>query len=441
MVKGTGTAAIGLLLLFAVGSDPLPADALCRKGDLGVSVREPEASKPWAEVIRVRPAGVGATLGLAPGDRILAVDGRQLSDTAAFSRRFERIRGGDRVRLTVRRAGAVFERTVTVPALPEEEIDGVDVVYGSVVSELGHRLRTIVTKPKGASGRLPGLFLAGWLSCDSAESPVGEPDGFARLLRYVMTRSGYVVMRMDKPGIGDSEGPACADTDFRTELAGYRAAFRAFASSDLVDPARIVVLGMSNGGGFAPLVTGNQTVAGFIVSGGWSKTWLEHMLEIERRRLMLSGLAPGEVSRQMKGLSELYDLYLNGKKMPGQIVRERPRLAALWTDAPAHQYGRPAAFYQQLQETNLAAAWQKVTAPVLSIHGQYDWVMSREDHELIAAWVDRNRPGAGRFLEVPGMDHGYMRYPSAEAAFRGEGGAFAEDAPAAMVEFLREIGK
>jgi pimeloyl-ACP methyl ester carboxylesterase len=116
-------------------------------------------------------------------------------------------------------------------------------------------------------------------------------------------------------------------------------------------------------------------------------------------------------------------------------------LRPLWTDAPAHQYGRPAAFYQQLQETNLAAAWEKVTAPVLSIHGQFDWVMSREDQELIAAWVNRNRPGAGRFVEVPGMDHGYMRYPSAVAAFKGEGGVFAEDAPAAMLGWLREIGK
>lgn len=52
---------------------------------------------------------------------------------------------------------------------------------------------------------------------------------------------------------------------------------------------------------------------------------------------------------------------------------------------------------------------------------------------------NRNRPGAGRFVEVPGMDHGYRRYASAEAAFRGEGGVFADDAPAAMVRFLREI--
>jgi len=440
MVKVTRGAAVGLLLLFAAGDSSVRADDLRRKGDLGVSVREPDAAKPWAEVVRVREGGHGMTVGLAPGDRIEAIDGRPIADTVAFSRLFERIRGGDRVRLRIRRAGAVFERTVTVPALPEERIEGLDVAYGSVVSELGHRLRTIVTKPKGATGRLPGLFLVGWLSCDSVESPVGEPDGFARLLRHVMTRSGYVVMRMDKPGIGDSEGPACAETDFRTELAGYRAAFGAFAKSDAVDPARIVVMGMSNGGGFAPLVTGNRTVAGFIVSGGWGKTWLEHMLEIERRRLTLSGLAPGEVSRQMQGLAQLYDEYLNGKKTPGRIVREKPRLAKLWDDAPAHQYGRPAAFYQQLQDANLAAAWQKVSAPVLSIHGEYDWVMSREDHELIASWVNRNRPGAGRFVEVPGMDHGYRRYASAEAAFRGEGGVFAEDAPAEMVRFLREVG-
>ena len=441
MRKVTRPAAIGLLVLFAAASDLRAADPLRRKGDLGVSVREPAPSKPGAEVVRVRPDGPGASLDLAPGDRILAIDGKPLRDTVSFSRVFERLRGGDRVRLTVQRAGRTSDRTVTVPALPEERIDGLDIEYGSVVSELGHRFRTIVTRPKGASDRLPGLFLAGWLSCDSVESPVGEPDGFARLLRAVMTGSGYTVMRMDKPGIGDSEGPACADADFKTELAGYRAAFRAFAASDSVDPSRIVVLGMSNGGGFAPLVTGNHPVAGFVVSGGWGKTWLEHMLEIERRSLTLSGLEPGEVSRRMKGIAELYDLYLNGKKTPGQIARERPRLAKLWTDEPAHQYGRPAAFYQQLQDTNLAEAWQKVSAPVLAIHGEHDWIMSREDHELIAKWVNRNRPGAGRFVEVPGMDHGYRRYPSAEGAFRGEGGVFADDAPAAIVAFLREVGK
>ena len=161
------------------------------------------------------------------------------------------------------------------------------------------------------------------------------------------------------------------------------------------------------------------------------------MLDIERRRLTLSGLAPGEVSRQMQGLAQLYDEYLNGKKTPGQIVREQPRLAKLWDDAPGHQYGRPAAFYQQLQDTNLAEAWQKVSAPVLSIHGEYDWIMSREDHELIAAWVNRNRPGAGRFVSI----RRWTRLPPlclAEAAFRG-GGVFAEDVSGLFVHESCEV--
>jgi pimeloyl-ACP methyl ester carboxylesterase len=437
MRRVTKILAPGLLFAsFALAADP--PDPLRRRGDLGLSVREPSGDSRWAEVVRVRPEGAGAAAGLRPKDRILAIDGKPLDDIVAFSRIYDRLRGGDRIRLTVEREGGRFDRSLTVPAMPREEIEGLDVVYGSVTSEKGHRLRTVVTKPGGATGRLPGLFLVGWLSCDSVESPTGNPDGFARFLREVITGSGFVVMRVDKPGVGDSEGPACAETDFETELAAYRAAFRAFAGSPEVDSKRIVVMGMSNGGGFAPLVAGDRPVAGFIASGGWGKTWLEHMLEIERRRLTLSGLEPGEVSRRMVGYAELYDRYLNGRKTPAEVVRERPPLAALWEDDPAHQYGRPAAFYQQLQATNLAAAWQKVRAPVLAIHGEYDWIMSREDHELIAAWVNRNRPGAGKFVQIPKMDHGYRRYASAPAAFRNENGVYAPEASAAVLSWLRE---
>jgi pimeloyl-ACP methyl ester carboxylesterase len=439
MRKVTKILAPGLLFAgFALAADP--PDPLPRRGDPGLSVREPSGENRWAEVVRVRPGGAGATAGLQPKDHILEIDGKPLADIVAFSRIYDRIRGADRIRFTVERAGNRFERTVVVPPMPREQIDGIDVVYGSVTSDRGHRLRTILTRPRGKSGRLPGLFLVGWLSCDSVESPTGNPDGFARFLREVITGSGFVLMRVDKPGVGDSEGPACAETDFATELAGYRAAFLAFAGSPGVDPKRIVVMGMSNGGGFAPLVVGDVPVSGFIVSGGWGKTWLEHMLEIERRRLTLSGLEPGEVSRRMVGYAELYDRYLNGKKTPAGVIRERPSLAPLWEDDPAHQYGRPAAFYQQLQATNLAAAWQKVRVPVLAVHGEYDWIMSREDHELIAAWVNRNRPGAGKFVQIPKMDHGYRRYASAPAAFRNENGVYTPEASAAVLSWLRELG-
>src|SRR5439155_1198397 len=83
----------------------------------------------------------------------------------------------------------------------------------------------------------------------------------------------------------------CGETDFDSELAGYRAAFRALKKYDFIDTKRIYMLGISNGGGFAPLVPESDPeqaqVRGYISMGGWVKTWFEHMLEIERRRFAL----------------------------------------------------------------------------------------------------------------------------------------------------------
>ena len=43
------------------------------------------------------------------------------------------------------------------------------------------------------------------------------------------------------------------------------------------------------------------------------------------------------------------------------------------------------AFYQQLQQLNLAAAWSRVKVPTYVLRGAFDWIMSREDSELIAS--------------------------------------------------------
>ncbi|HXZ78908.1 MAG TPA: PDZ domain-containing protein [Terriglobales bacterium] len=435
-----------VLLLLAAGfsqnSTPTaaPRPDLPRKGYLGVSLHDPQPGKPGAEIRRVTPGTAAAQLGLKSGDRILSVNSTPLNDPIAIDRAWETLRAGDQVKLGVLRDGKESALVVTVPPLPKEEIQDFDVIYGSVTADKGLRLRTILTRPRSATGRLPGIFLVGWLSCDSAEAPLGIQDGFARFIRNLITQSGFVMMRMDKPGVGDSEG-ICSDTDFLTELAGYRAAFESFTRSQYVDPKKIVMLGMSNGGGVLPLVAGDYPVAGYVVSGGWVKTWLEHMLEIERRRLTLSGKNPGEVSDQMRGYEEFYDLYLNGVKTPGEVLREKPNLAPLWTEDGGHQYGRPAAFYQQLQDLNLAAAWQKVNVPVLSVHGEYDWIMTGQDHQMIAGIVNANKPGFGKFVEIPKMDHGYNVYETPVAAFNGTGGRFSETVSPLVLEWLRQTVK
>jgi cephalosporin-C deacetylase-like acetyl esterase len=111
----------------------------------------------------------------------------------------------------------------------------------------GQRIRTIVTRPKNASGKVPVIFFVGWLSCDSVEYSNGETDGFGAIFWRLIEQSGFATMRMDKPGVGESEGD-CAKTDFQTELDSYRAAFDSLKKYSFVDESKIFVVGLSNGG-------------------------------------------------------------------------------------------------------------------------------------------------------------------------------------------------
>jgi len=231
-------------------------------------------------------------------------------------------------------------------------------------------------------------------------------DGFGILLRTLIDRSGFATFRMDKPGVGESSG-VCEKADFESEISGWRAAFNSITKYDFADGDRVFVIGLSNGGGFSPLAVEGRRVRGFVSAGSWGRTWYEHMLELERRRLTSEKKSPGEIGRAMQAYSEFYDLYLNNGMAPGAILGQHPDWKPLWNDSPDGQYGRPAAFYQQLQTLNLGAVWQSVDAPVLVIHGSADDVMSRADSETIAGIVNATRPGRARYVEVPGMTHGF----------------------------------
>jgi pimeloyl-ACP methyl ester carboxylesterase len=414
---------------------PLP-----RSGYLGVGFSPAGPSQPGLRVTQIRDADAAARTGLQTGDILVAIDGRPIADSDALAGVRRHLHAGDSVKIEVLRAGKPVTLTVaSMPGLPGENLPGTEVIHDSVSTGDGTAVSMVVTRPLHARGRLPVVFLVGWLSCDSVEYPFGAGDGFGQLMLDIASRSGYVLVRMDKPGVGDSTGPECRDLDFDTELAAYRKAFDAMSRYPFVDMRRIVVLGLSNGGGYAPLVAGNHRVAGYVISGGWVKTWYEHMLEMERRRLLLSGVAAEEIAPDMAAFAEFYTAYLIEEKTPAQVIETQPRMKALWYDEPDHQYGRPAAFYQQLQKLNLLALWSAVDAPVLSLHGEYDSIMSREDHQIIADLVNAKHPGYARFMELPGLNHVLFKYSSPVSAFNFDSsGHYDPRTSDIVIDFLKQ---
>jgi pimeloyl-ACP methyl ester carboxylesterase len=408
-----------IFILLLLTSYVFAQTELPRIGDLGVAVSAPGANEKGSAVRRVRDGSGAARAGLKPGDRILRANGKVIDSDFAIENLLPRFRAGEKVTLEILRDGKPQTLQVTLPPLPKENYPGVELTHDFVTNSKGERLRTLISRPTSAT-KSPVVFIVGWLSCDSLEYPFGGGSGMDMLVQYLVSSSGYAAVRMDKPGVGDSEG-VCAEADFQSEITGYQAVFAAMKRYPHLDVDRVAVVGLSNGGGFSPLAAGNNKVRGFVSSGSWGRTWYEHMLAIERGRLALSGSTPAQVNDTMKKFAEFYQMYLIQKMTPGQVLAKKPEWRSIWYDADTTQYGRPAAFYQQLQDLNLGEAWAKVDAPVLVIRGEYDWIMPRADGEAIADIVNQAHPGRAKYVELPRVSHGLFQHPTLKDTMGGPG--------------------
>ena len=319
----------------------------------------------------------------------------------------------------------------------EEQVEGVEIRYGEARSGRGYRVRTYTSRPSGTTGRLPLVVFIPWLSCDAVENPTNAHDGWSMMLRQVMRQAGVQMVRIEKPGVGDSEGPPCAQTDLEDDLEAFRAGIRAALADPGADPARLYLFGGSVGGALAPVLASEFDVRGIVVSGGFTRTWLEHMLAIERRRLTLSGQPAEAVNAAMRAFGGFYDRVLNGGETPAQALAAHPEWKAFWYDAPDGQYGRPMRYYQQLQALDVEGAWKKVKVPVLIVQGDLDWIMGREESDRAAAIVAARDPALVTYVVRRGMNHHWETFPDAAAAFRETGGRYDEGAAAAVVAWLR----
>ena len=300
-------------------------------------------------------------------------------------------------------AGIVFGLSVSASAQPDA-VEHVDRRVVDVTSRTGLVQKLIVTRPTGSTGRLPAILFVPWMDCDSLAIPEGRKHGAQLILEFLVEQSGFVIGRIEKPGVGGSGG-VCADIDFETELAGYQAGFERLASDDWVAPGGLVVAAQSFSGGVVPLIAQGRAVRGYFVMSTWVRTWFERLLEFERVRMMRAGVEPATLAQRLRQYSELYAIYLNQQITPGEVIARRPQLAAVWEGSGTHQYGRAARFFHQLQALNLEDAWSRVAAPTLVMWGDQDIAMHRVDHERIVELVNRNTPGAATLKVVANAGH------------------------------------
>lgn len=435
--NATKAAAMQFVGALAVTAAACSASALERQADWQTVITGTQPKTPIA-VRSVEGDSPAARAGLRAGDQLLTINGVTIKDSHDLFRARHRSKYGSEVVFAVDRGGARFDVRFTPRETPYEQHPGSETIYGSASTAKGFEIRLITTRPAGA-GKWPAIVFIPWLSCDSVDYPRGAPDGWGRMLFELIRSSQSVVVRIEKAGVGDSTGPSCMDADLEDDLAGFRAGLKAVGELPYVDANNLFLFGGSIGAALVPILAREIPVKGIIASGGFYKTWLEHMLELERRRLTLSNRTPGDVNAALRGYADFYSLYLNGKATPAEVGARRPELASLWYDLPAHQYGRPARYYHQVQGLNVAQAWSAIDVPVLVVYGEYDWIMSREDQELLVAVVNGRRPNSATLIVVPRMGHNIETFASMAKAFEDDGGEYASSVAADVLRWIRTV--
>lgn len=399
------------------------------------------ANGPGAILNSLQEGGTLDQAGLQKGDLLLEVNDRKILTYEDWDAITYSIRSGLPTKVLYRRENEINQLSLLLQPLGLESHVDIETYYEEVTSDYGITQRAIITRPKGVRGKQPAIMLIQGLSCSTIEKYSGRGGNWVNQINYLVEKSNMVVMRVDKPGVGDSEGD-CGETDFITELEGYKAAIRLLKNKSYVDTTKIIVYGASMGSALAPLLANEFNLAGVISDGTFFKTWFEHMLEIERRIRQMSGDDESTIVRKMnEGYIPLYYGMLIEMKTYADVVAETPSLRSYNYHGPMHMYGRLTKYYHQLQQFNLAGEWEKVKVPIRIMYGSNDWIMSAFDNQMIMDVLDRAGHKDHELMVYPGLDHWNTIHKSPGDSFHGKPGTWDEKVPQQIVRWAKEMVK
>ena len=336
--------------------------------------------------------------GFVVNDVLVSMDGENIDNTNKFLELLKKHHGGEKVKIRYFRNSKLKETTMVLFPKQMEKSDDYEIIYSSVVSDNNH-LRTIITKPHG-KGIFPAVLLIGGVGCYSIDNVSNKDILSIKMWVDSLTINGFVTIRVEKPGMGDSKGIPCSESDFITEKQAFLDGLKQLKSLSYVDKENTFIAGFSIGGVIAPLIAQQEPVKGIIVYGTVGKNWLEYELENSFRQGILAEMPADSLDLYMRAeYIRLYSLFVE-KKMPQQITREHPE-----TISHLFNYPMRLEYFQQVADINIRQLWMNTNAKVLAMHGSSDFVSSATEHKLIAEIVNHTNPGNASYIEINNSDH------------------------------------
>jgi pimeloyl-ACP methyl ester carboxylesterase len=272
-------------------------------------------------------------------------------------------------------------------------------------------LDAILTRPAGP-GKHPAVYIIGGLGCYSLDNL--KPDDPYTYLIAGFTQRGFVTMRVDKNGEGESGGPPCDSPQSDLQLAVRRSAagLNALAGYDFVDRDKIFIFAHSIGPLEGVLVAQKLSFhpRGFLAVETIGRTWMEYTLDNARRQTLVLGHGYDEADRAVRLNERCQHRFLIEKQAPEQVIKEIPDCKD-----SVNTFGVSAAYLQQIADLDLAAEWKKVDLPVLVTYGTSDPTTSAEESRYLVNMINNFHPGRAEYMEFDSMGHGLDLAPSQRA--------------------------
>lgn len=395
------------------------------------------AGKPIANL-------TGEKAGILAGDVIVSINDRPAKAQGLG----EWVRGlptGKDVTFNVIRDGKAMKLTTPLQERPRDPGNENYTVSYKWITSHGARMRTIITTPK-KPGKYPALmFIQGFspVSYDfTLATSTGDVTTIDGPILFEMANSGYVTMRVEKPGVGDSEGGPFATMDYNTEIDIYRQAIKQLLESPSADTGNLFIFGHSMGGSFGPMVACEFPVKGIAVYGTAGRTWFEYLMDTIRYQGLVGGQSFEAADDDARQGAQIMALAMIEKKSPAEIKTLHPELATVVDSYfPSGLFnGKTLDFWRQLNDTNFAKYWAKCNAHVLAVRGESDFVTYDADHKLIADIINRANPGRGKFMLLPKSDHLFHNYATEQESMRGwQKGKFNNDFAKVMKDWIAGV--
>jgi len=256
----------------------------------------------------------------------------------------------------------------------------------------GFNLAGTITKPANATTPLPALILIGGSGPTDRDETVAGIPVFGQLARDLVA-NGFIVVRYDKRGVGQSGGRAESVT-----IADYAEDARSvlvwLEKRKDVDKDRIGLVGHSEGAAVAMLLAGRERgkVGAIALLAGPSTNGAAIVLEQQKH--LLDQMKVDDAQRAEKvALQEK----INAAVVSGRGWQDLPEAARKIADTP---------WFYSFLTFDPERAMRDTRAPVLIVQGELDTqVKPHHADKLLEFAKARRTKAAAELVKVPGVNH------------------------------------